>query len=247
MTPGTEPAGTGEPQPTAGTSITSPEPPYWKPAEVDDALATMAGGGLILVKGDIGYGLFGTSEDAIRKMYRIKGRPYSNPCIFIGSLDVLDAIAEIPHPAIRPWIEQLASWTTCAVVLPARAGSPELAAMDPWVRSQAITNGTLAVFLRTGPYINEMVRRALADGTVFVGSSANKSSHGNTFHFADLHRDFLEEADLVVDHGDAALANDERKATTMLNFTDWSVKRRGVNADRIVEQFEILKTTCQAD
>lgn len=229
------PAGQAEPRSQA---------PYWKPSDVDEALSAMAAGGLILVKGDIGYGLFGTSEDAIRKMYRIKGRPYSNPCIFIGSLQVLDRVAVVPHPAIRPWIEELTSWTTCAVVLPARDDSPELAAMDPWVRSQSVTDGSLAVFLRTGPFIDEMVRRALADGTVFVGSSANKSSHGNTFHFADLPREFLSEVDLAVDHGSAVLANDERLATTILNFTNWSVRRRGVNAERIIEGFEALKTAC---
>jgi tRNA A37 threonylcarbamoyladenosine synthetase subunit TsaC/SUA5/YrdC len=226
------------------TSLTRATAPYWRPEQVSGALATMAAGGLILVKGDIGYGLFGTSEAAIRKMYRVKGRPYANPCIFIGNLDVLDAVARVGDPSVHDWIKNIAAWTTYAVVLPARDDSPLLDAMDPWVRSRSVTDGTLAVFLRTGPYIEEMVTQALAAGTVFVGSSANKSGDGNTFRFGDLHPDFLAEADLVVDHGDAALANSERKATTIVNLTTWSITRRGVNADEIAAEFALLRKVC---
>jgi tRNA A37 threonylcarbamoyladenosine synthetase subunit TsaC/SUA5/YrdC len=214
---------------------------YWTSEQVDAALETMKRGGLILVKGDIGYGLFGTSRAALEKMYRVKGRPLSNPAIIAGNLDVLDEIAVIARPEIREWIEEMAAWTTLAVVLPARAGSRCLRRMDPWVRQRSVTDGSLAVFLRTGPYLEEVIAKAFAEGWIFAGSSANKSSHGNTFRFGELSPELLQEADLAVNHGLARLVNPGRLATTMVNFTNWTIRRAGVNHEQIASEFEQLK------
>lgn len=202
----------------------------------------MRAGGLILVKGDIGYGLFGTTESAIAKMYRLKGRPLSNPCIFVGNLDIVDEIAVIQQPEVRKWIEEVAEWTTLAVVLPARTTSRYVESMDPWVRQQSVTNGSLAIFLRTGPYLERVIARAFEEGWVFVGSSANKSLTGNVFRFEDLPPEIISGADLAVNHGVGALINPERLATTMVNFTTWTIRRRGVNHEQIKESFKKLKT-----
>jgi tRNA A37 threonylcarbamoyladenosine synthetase subunit TsaC/SUA5/YrdC len=214
---------------------------YWAEGEVEAAVDTLLSGGLLLAKGDIGYGLFGTSEDAIRRMYALKGRPYSNPCIFIGDLGVLDEVALAADERVRRWVGELAAWTTCAVVLPERPGSAMVAGMDPWVRSQSITDGTLAVFLRCGGYLEQVVARMREAGVAIVGSSANRSSEGNRFRPEELPPEFLAGADLFVEHGDAALANDARKATTIVNLANWSIKRMGVNGERIVADFEALK------
>lgn len=215
---------------------------YWTDDEVENALRCLNAGGLILVKGDIGYGLFGTSEAAIRKMYALKGRPYSNPCIFIGSLEVMDEIATMPHPKIREWIERTAMWTTCAVVLPARLHSRLLRTLPLWVHQQSVINGTVAIFLRTGPYIDVIVRSAYEEGWVFVGSSANPSFQGNIFYFDEIPKGFVTSVDYYVNHGKAGLVNPQRLATTIVNFTNWSIQRRGVHWEHISRDFEELKT-----
>jgi tRNA A37 threonylcarbamoyladenosine synthetase subunit TsaC/SUA5/YrdC len=201
----------------------------------------MRRGGLILVKGDIGYGLFGISRSAIATMYRIKGRQQSNPCIFVGNLELMDEIAVIDQPEVRKWIAETAQWTTLAVVLPARTSSPYLESMDPWVRERSVTRGSLAIFLRTGPYVEQLIARAFSEGWVFVGSSANKSLTGNVFRFDELPPEIVQGADLAVDHGVAALINPERRATTMVNFTNWTIRREGVNHQQIRTSFEQLK------
>lgn len=231
--------------PVDGVGITAT--PYWHSSEVDDALATMRRGGLILVKGDIGYGLFGITEPAISRMYQAKGRSLSNPCIFIGSLDVLDEIAVIEQPEVREWIEETASWTTLAVVLPARMPSSYITGMDPWVRERSVTNGSLAIFLRTGPYIENMVASAFSDGWVFVGSSANRSHTGNVYRFEDIPPEVISAADLTVNHGTSAHINKQRLATTMVNFTNWSIRRAGVNYEPIKLSFEQLRERIDPD
>lgn len=218
---------------------------YFTEQEVADAVAAIGAGSLVLLKGDIGYGLFGITEDALRKMYRIKGRPYSNPCIVICNLDVLEDIALIPDQKVRDWIVEQSSWTTMAVVLPVNPESTLLARLPDWVRGQTVTNGTVAAFLRPGPYLNQVVARAREQGILFVGSSANPSSHGNIYDFEEIPKEIVGAVDFYVNHGKSKHANPERKATTMVNFTNWTIKRRGVNWERIETSFLNLKEELQ--
>jgi tRNA A37 threonylcarbamoyladenosine synthetase subunit TsaC/SUA5/YrdC len=219
---------------------------YWTEREVDDTLHVLRTGGLVLVKGDIGYGLFGRSRAAIEKMYRLKGRPLSNPCIFCGNLDLLDEIAHPPLPAVRSWVADMAARTTIAVVLPVRPDSRVVASMDPWVRTQSVVGESVAVFLNTGPFLEVLVPRALAEGWALVGSSANLSSTGNRYALDEVPDRIRRGADLVVDHGASALANDERLATTIVNFTTWEIQRRGVNAEAIAASFDALRRQVRA-
>lgn len=218
---------------------------YFTEQEIDDAIAAISGGGLVLLKGDIGYGLFGITDDALRKMYRIKGRPYSNPCIVICNLDILEDIALIPGRRIREWIIEQSSWTTLAVVLPVNPESRLLARLPDWVRGQTVTNGTVAAFLRPGPYLDRVIAKARGQGILFTGSSANPSSHGNIYDFEEIPKEIVGSVDFYINHGKSMHANPERKATTMVNFTNWTVKRRGVNWERIETSFLNLKEELQ--
>jgi tRNA A37 threonylcarbamoyladenosine synthetase subunit TsaC/SUA5/YrdC len=217
------------------------EAKYWTEDEVTIAIERLKAGGLVLLKGDIGYGLFGTSERAIRRMYELKKRPYSNPCIVIGNLNVLRDVAVAERPEIWEWIERAAGWTTIAVVLKVNPESRLLGGLPPWVRAQTVTNGTIATFLRTGPYLDVVVQRAFEQGVIFVGSSANPSFEGNLFTFSDLPREFIEGVDFYINHGSCKYANPARMATTIVNFTNSSIKRRGVNWEQIERDFEEIK------
>jgi len=214
---------------------------YWTDTEVDKALDALRKGHLVLLKGDIGYGLFGTSKRAIRKMYEIKNRPFSNPCIVIGNMDVLRDVAVLDSSPIEAWIAEQAAWTTLAVVLPVNPRSRSLGALPPWLYQQTVTRNTIAVFLRTGPYLDIVVERAFDRGMSFVGSSANHSSTGNRFDFTELPQNIVDNVDFLINHGSCKYVNPERKATTILNFTNWSVKRRGVNWEELEPSFLALK------
>jgi tRNA A37 threonylcarbamoyladenosine synthetase subunit TsaC/SUA5/YrdC len=205
--------------------------------EVVDAVSAVRQGGLALLKGDIGYGLFGITEAALRKMYEIKGRPYSNPCICITNLDILSEITRIPDPRIREWIIETAKWTTLAVVLPANPESRLLSRLPPWVYGQTVTNGTLAAFINPGTFLERVIALAREQGFLIMGSSGNPSSHGNIYEFHEVPEKIAEAVDFRLDHGRAKYANPERKATTIVNFTNWTVKRRGVNWERIEPSF----------
>lgn len=214
---------------------------YFTDREVSESLDAFQRGDLCLLKGDIGYGLLGNSEAAIRKMYAAKGRPYSNPCIVIGNPGILREVARFPEPQIERWIAQTAVRTTLAVVLPVNPASRLLATLPAWVHGQVVTNGTIAAFLNVGPFLEEVIERARRQQMLIVGSSANPSSQGNIYDFAELPQQIVAAADFRVDHGRCLHANPERKATTIVNFTNWSIKRRGVNAELIEPGFLRLK------
>jgi tRNA A37 threonylcarbamoyladenosine synthetase subunit TsaC/SUA5/YrdC len=216
------------------------ETKYWTDDEVTRAVDALQAGGLVLLKGDIGYGLFGTTDRAIRKMYELKGRPHSNPCIVIGNMAILRDIAVAPDPRIWAWIERMIAWTTIAVVLPVNPASRLLGALTPWLYGQTVTNGTVATFLRTGPYLDVVVQTAFERDIMFVGSSANPSFQGNLYTFADLPREFVQAADFHINHGSCKYANPQRLATTIVNFANRSIKRRGVNAEEIERDFAAL-------
>ena len=224
------------------SALQSDVQPGFTESEVSETVKAFARGDLVLVKGDIEYGLLGNSERAIRKMYEAKGRPHSNPCITIGNLDILSDVALVPNSAIGEWIKNTAAWTTLAVVLPVNPHSKLLATLSPWVYGQTVTNQTIAVFLNVGPFLEQIIARARRQNMLVVGSSANPSSHGNIYQFSEIPDHLKLVADFAINHGESKYANPERKATTIVNFTNWSVKRRGVNWEKIEPGFLALKT-----
>lgn len=223
------------------TSIVN-DAPYYTDQEVLDTLAAFRRGDLCLLKGDIGYGLLGNSDAAIRKMYAAKGRSFSNPCIVISNLEILRDIASFPHPEIERWIEEMASCTTLAVVLPINPDSRLLPTPTAWVYGQLVTKGTIASFLNVGPFLEDVIERARKENMIIVGSSANPSSQGNIYQYTDLPTQIRSAADFSINHGRSRHANPDRKATTIVNFTNWSIKRHGVNAEMIVPSFLQLKS-----
>ena len=80
--------------------------------------------------------------------------------------------------------------------------------------------------------------RAFAEGWCFVGSSGNPSSMGNIFRFDEIPEELVRGVDCAIDHGVAPLENPGRKATTILNFTNGTLKREGINGPRIRADFE---------
>lgn len=215
--------------------------PYYTEQEVQDALAAFRRGDLCLLKGDIGYGLLGNSEAAIRKMYAAKRRPFSNPCIVMSNLAILHDIASFPHLEIERWVDKMAPATTLAVVLPINPNSRLLPTLPAWVYGQVVTQGTIASFLNVGLFLEDVIERARKENMMIVGSSANPSSQGNIYEYTELPPQIRSGADFAINHGRSRHANPDRKATTIVNFTNWSIKRHGVNAEMIVPSFLQLK------
>jgi tRNA A37 threonylcarbamoyladenosine synthetase subunit TsaC/SUA5/YrdC len=193
--------------------------------------------GLALVAANVGYSLLGTSRASIEKMYRIKGRVYGNPCIAAGTMEVFDSIIRPPGAALRAWVADVAGWAPVAVVGELDEDAPAVRRLDPWVLDHCRVDGTMAVFLNTGPFVERMVELAQRRGILLVGSSGNLSGHGNNYTYQDVPARILDEVDYAIDLGPAHYINDEGRATTIVDLTSYTVRRRGVRAEEIIDSY----------
>ncbi|MFD0388389.1 Sua5/YciO/YrdC/YwlC family protein [Tistrella bauzanensis] len=160
--------------------------------EVEHVLDVIRGGGLTLLKANIGYGLIGHTERSIRRMYEVKGRPLTNPCITIGNLEVLRDLVIPLDPRLLDWIAEVSEMTTLAVINRLNPDSRLFNRLTPHVRRQCSENGTVATFIRTGAFVDKLVEKGLAEDLLLVGSSGNISSTGNRYTFADVQPPVLE-------------------------------------------------------
>ena len=202
-------------------------------AEVEHVLDVIRGGGLTLLKANIGYGLIGHTERSIRRMYEVKGRPLTNPCITIGSIEVLRDLVIPLDPRLLDWIAEVSEMTTLAVINRLNPDSRLFNRLTPHVRRQCSENGTVATFIRTGAFVEKLVEKGLKEDLLLVGSSGNISSTGNRYTFADVQPPVLEGVDFWHEKRDAKYRNDQKLATSIVNLTNFTFRRKGVNHEYI--------------
>ena len=223
------------------TTQTTTEPAF-TPEELESGYAAIRAGGLILAKLDIGYGFVGHSEESIRRMYELKGRPASNPCVVPGNLTILGELCpNVPDP-VRDWLRQQMAWTTISVVADLDAQSALWQSLPPHVQKQSSKEGSVAVFLKPGAFLEALVERAYDNGHLLAGSSGNPSGRGNAFRPDELPDSLKTGVDLFIDHGVSRHENEKRIATTMIDLRTLEIIRVGVNHDRIKTNLESLKT-----
>lgn len=189
----------------------------------------LVAGGLALVPTDVGYGLVAIKEAAVQRIYNLKGRPLSKPCVTVANARIFDDVALPIDADVRGWIDQVTRMTPLAVVAKLDPASRLLASMSPDVHTQATRNGTIATFHNAGPIVQRVAELAFADGMLVVGSSANLSGTGNNDRFSDVPLSMRRDADLVIDRGPVWYGNDQRLATTILDLTTGTFQRKGVN------------------
>ncbi len=212
---------------------TAENAPRHTPQQVEEAYAVMARGGLILVKLDIGYGFVGRSEEAIRRMYELKGRPETNPCVVPGDLAILQQLSPGIDARILGWIERQMSWTTLSVIGDLNENSALWQSLPAFVRRQSSHDRSVAVFLRPGRFLEALVEKAFDNGHLLAGSSGNLSGQGNCYRPEELAPSIVEGVDLFIDHGVARYENPDRMATTMIDLRTLEIKRRGINCARL--------------
>jgi tRNA A37 threonylcarbamoyladenosine synthetase subunit TsaC/SUA5/YrdC len=206
--------------------------------EADKAFETIRAGGLALVPADIGYGFLGHSRASIERMYALKGRPDDNPCISVGDVELVASLALLPDRALIGWLDEIAVETTLAVVVRVDTQHAMVRGLDPWVFARASSGGTIAIFLNPGEFVVRMVERARAAEMLLIGSSGNFSGQGNNFRFHEVPESIRNGVDYSLDAGCMRHENRERMATTIVNLTNFTLRRLGVGHQAIVASYE---------
>ena len=207
--------------------------------EVERIYQALRAGGLALVPTDVGYGLVGLEESAVRRIYELKGRPSTKPCVAVGNMDILSRVARPLAPGVGAWIADTTRRTPLAVIAPLEETAALVTAMSPYVAQQATHAGTIALFFSAGRVVERLAERALADGRLVIGSSANTSGTGNNATLEEVPVAMRDGVDLVIDHGPAWYRNDAKLASTILDLATGRFLRQGVNYDRIAMAWEL--------
>jgi len=207
------------------------------------AYDTLRDGGIVLLPTDVGYGLVACSDEAIGRIYELKGRPQEKACVTVANAAILDDVAVLADERLRVWIDQMARRTPLAVINRVRPDSELLGRMSAFALGQATANGTIATFLNAGALVSRIAELALADHRIVVGSSANLAFTGNNYRLADVPAAIRGSVDLVIDGGDARYENPERLATTILDLTTYEFRRIGIAAAEIQASWQAFSSS----
>ncbi len=158
--------------------------------DIDQALAAICAGGVILYPTDTvwGIGCDATSSEAVRRVFEIKHRPESKALIsLVGSKEMLERTLGAPVPSeVIAFIEAASRPVT--VVYDRIAGlAPELLASD----------GSAGIRI-TGEAFSSRLCRAL--GRPLVSTSANVSGQPAPAFFSEIAPEIIAAVDYVVSY-----------------------------------------------
>lgn len=193
----------------------------------------LASGGLALAPTYTGYGLVAMKSDAVRRIYRLKGRPGEKPCVTVGSLPILDEVTRDVPPHVRAWIAEVVPRWPIAVVARSNPASALLASFEPLVTAQCTKADTIATFFGVGELISDAAEIARAHGQLIVGSSANLAGTGNNYRLEDVPQAMRDAADAVFDRGTTRFVSDAKLASTILDVPRATFLRKGVCFEEI--------------
>jgi len=197
------------------------------------AFDVVAGGGIAIIPMHVGYAIVGATGDAVRRIFRAKRRTLSKLNAITGSpelhrdLHVIDARAREVVDAITVKYD-----LPLGTVAPARLDHPMLRRIDPDILAQSTLDGTIAMLLGGGPFLNTLGRLSYENNLAVLGSSANVSLSGTKFRVADIEPEIVAAADVVFDYGLMRWAA-YGQSSTMLDLRDFSVVRKGACFDLI--------------
>lgn len=199
------------------------------------AFDVVAGGGIAIIPMHVGYAIVGATGDAVRRIFRAKQRKPSKLNAITGSpelhrdLHILDERARQVVDAITLQYD-----LPLGTVAPARLDHPMLRKLDPEILAQSTLDGTIAMLLGGGPFLDTLGRLSYENNLAILGSSANLSLHGTKFRAAEIEPEIRAAADIVFDYGLMRWAV-YGQSSTMLDLRDYSVVRKGACFDLITD------------
>jgi tRNA A37 threonylcarbamoyladenosine synthetase subunit TsaC/SUA5/YrdC len=208
-------------------------------ADVARLMAVLDKGGVGLVPLDVAYGIVAMREAGIRRIFAAKSRSYEKPSGMFSSA-ALSRELHLMEPARHDMVRELIAEERLpfSVVAPFRLDHPLVRAVDPFVMQSSSKAGTLDMLLNAGQFHDEIARQAEERGTLVFGSSANTSLTGSKYRLADIDEPVRAAADLAFDYGRSKYANPEGRSSTIIDFRDFTVVRKGVCYDRLAAAFQ---------
>jgi tRNA A37 threonylcarbamoyladenosine synthetase subunit TsaC/SUA5/YrdC len=223
-----------------GTARLTSDPVAPERLQADIALLfeALAAGGVGIVPLDVAYAVVATTPGGIRRIFSAKQRSYDKPSGMFGNWRLsreIHLLDERRHAMVRELVEQ--EQIPFSVVAPFRTNHPLLAAVDPFVMQSSSKVGTLDMLLNAGQFHDAIAEGSIARGSAVFGSSANLSLTGSKYRYQDIEAPVREAAAIYFDYGQSKYAHKDGLASTIIDFTSFSVVRVGHCFDRLMRAF----------
>lgn len=173
-----------------------------KKDKIKSAYNSIKNGGLAIIPSKVGYTLLGNTDQAIQKMYQLKGRPLTKPCVVLTRRDILEEIADVP-PQYLEFINLIENDKLLCGFILKRKKHDFFDSLSPFANQYSqLPNGTSCFVINAGEYIQYLVDQSLNEGTFVVGSSANQSGTGNEGFFEKIPESIRQGVDAFVEHNE---------------------------------------------
>lgn len=211
-------------------------PFYDYEADARRAFDAVAGGGIAIIPCDIGYAVVGAAPAAIERAFKAKRRAPSKLNALTGCRALHHAVHDIDargRAVVRAVTEDLD--LPLGTVARYHPGHPLVRKIPPEVLAQSTKQGTVAMLVNAGHFLEALGWLSFVHELPIIGSSANLTHRGVKFRVQDIEPEVLEVADLIIDHGLMRWVS-YGKSSTMLDVNEMQVVRHGIGFDLIQDR-----------
>lgn len=203
-------------------------------SDAERVFAAMSDGGVAIVPLDVAYAVFGSTAQAIRAIYKAKGRSFSKPNGTLANMEIFREVHDVDARA-REVVEAVTEdyGLPLSIVGPHREGNAFTAALDPFCFERSTKNGTMDLLLNAGPLHRELTALSWARGIPVMGSSANVSLGGSKFRLEDVEAPVRAAAAIEIDYGLCRYSNPLAISSTIIDLSSYEVHRFGVCYEQI--------------
>lgn len=190
-------------------------------------------GGVAIIALDVGYGAFGSSSQAVKKIFATKRRGSHKRNGMIGDLTLHRELHRLGSRE-REMVEAIVLDYNLplGVIAPFDASHPVLKNVDAETLGGSTLGGTLSLLLNAGPLNDELARLSREETLAILGSSANLTGTGVKYRPGDIEPEIRAIADVMIDYG-LCKYHLYRRSSTMINFQTLQVVRIGIGYELI--------------
>jgi tRNA A37 threonylcarbamoyladenosine synthetase subunit TsaC/SUA5/YrdC len=196
--------------------------------DASHAFEVVKSGGTAIWPNDVGYGIVGSTKEALQKIFVTKGRGDHKRNALLGDLTTQRSLHRLDTRS-----QEIIETITVDFNLPLGAigpfqpEHPLLKRVDPELLNASTANGTVGMLLNAGPIYNELCRLSREQVIPIFGSSANLTGTGPRFRVEDIQPEILAAADVIIDYGLRKYHHYQRSAT-IIRFPTMEVVRIGI-------------------
>ncbi len=203
-------------------------------ADAKRAFDCVRGGGVAIVRYDVGYAILCSTDDALRRVYTAKQRSYEKASAIVACLEMVEAVHDLP-PEKKAVIRAITvdHKLPLSVVAPFRENDPFMAKLTPFLFSVGTRNGTVSFLQNAGEMRDAIGQLCWQEQVPFLASSANRSMQGAKYEVKDIEAEVLAVADLVIDHGPCRYNKFKHVSASQIDFRTMTLLRKGHCFDEI--------------